>query len=58
MRKNMYGPLGLSPPLELHLELVKAFCIIIARHREFYDQIPKKWIFYFRVGSLRLITKK
>ena len=32
MRKNMYGPLGLPPPLELPLELVKAFCVIIARH--------------------------
>lgn len=32
MRKNMYGPLGLPPPLEVSLELVKAFCVIIARH--------------------------
>ena len=46
MRKNMYGPLGLPPPLEIPSELVKAFCIIIARHTSQRREIERALLIF------------
>ena len=46
MSKNMYGPLGLPPPLDVPLELVKAFCIIIARHTSQRREIERALLIF------------
>ena len=46
MSKNMYGPLGLPPPLEMPLELVKAFCVITARHTSQRREIERALLIF------------
>ena len=42
----MYGPLGLPPPLEMPLELVKAFCVITARHTSQRREIERALLIF------------